>query len=85
MLGLALWANSERIQAEDLAKESRARQLAAESMLYREHDPERSQLLAIEAFESKTIPASEDELRIAFEQAAPLVHTLLDPRATSFC
>ena len=85
MLGLALWANSERIRAEDLAKESRARQLAAESMLYREHDPERSQLLAIEAFESKTIPASEDELRIAFEQAAPLVHTLLDPRATSFC
>ena len=76
MLGLALWANSERIRAEDLAKESRARQLAAESLLYRERDPERSQLLAIEAFESKAIAPSEDELRIAFEQAAPLLVAL---------
>ena len=61
--GLAIWGFSERTRADNKAREALARQLVVEAMAYTTQDPERSLLLAVEAYETLPMSSTESVLR----------------------
>ena len=62
-VGLAIWGFIERTRANHKAREALARQLATEATAYMTRDPERSMLLAAEAYETFPMDITESVLR----------------------
>ena len=62
-VGLAIWGFIERTRANHKAQEALARQLATEATAYMTQDPERSMLLAAEAYETFRMDITESVLR----------------------
>jgi len=62
-VGLAIWGFIERTRANHKAREALARQLATEATSYITRDPERSMLLAAEAYETLPMDTTESVLR----------------------
>ena len=69
-------ADAQRRLADRAAREALARQLATESAARLTDDPDRAQLLAVQAYTTAAVPPAELALRIAFDAFAGLSATL---------
>jgi hypothetical protein len=74
--GMYVQMRAERPRADTKAQEAFARQLIAESSFQFDRDPDRGQLLAIEAYRTRQMPATELALRQAFLRTQGLLRTL---------
>lgn len=66
----------EKLKAEAIAREALARQLATEALQYFADDPDRAQLLAVRAYETAPLPATELVLRQACVRGEGLTRVL---------